>query len=244
MKKSLLLNILLILFGIQLYAGRANAYSDTLSQKTQASKNRFGFRAGLNQAGISTNNSLLNLKRRASFHLGIIFDFKIWESCYLEGGLLYSGKGFKSEYNENWPLIVIQYIHPNTKYAYEYKTTVKPSYVEIPINAVLKLGEEDTKISFFGGAYMSVGIGGTIEAKVSDNYYNIHDISIYKIKFGNSAVDDDMKRFDFGINIGAGLEFRFIQVRAQCGVGLSNISVIKGRETTNNVIGISFIYIR
>jgi len=149
------------------------------------SQNRFGIRGGLNIANqkISVNafgdNASQSGDAIASFHIGAMGDIKLSELFYLQPSLLLSGKGtnFKGEDDFGNPITA----------------KIRPYYVEIPINLIVKTTLPSTKLSVYGGAGPSVGYGlfGKVESDgESDDAFQ----------------DDGFKRFDFGINLTAGVE--------------------------------------
>ena len=110
-------------------------------------------RGGLNLANVSvTDNGRVNdAKMLTSFQAGIIGDIHVASILYFQPGLLFTGKGTKSqsgtEGSANW-----------------YKATTNPYYLEIPATFVLK--SPTGPVRFFGGAgpYLGIGIAGKNKA--------------------------------------------------------------------------------
>ena len=180
---------------------------------------QFGVRAGLN---ISTAKvelpSSVTKKMLASFHVGGMVAYNFSETFALEPGLLLSGGGVKFEET-----------YLGTKYTYSYS----PFYLEIPVNAVYKVNLGSVKLDLFAGPFLGIGIAG----KYKDENGSVD------IKFGTSS-DSDMKRGNFGLNFGAGVEINNILIRAQYGLGLSNLDPqgSSDNELKSRVIGISVGY--
>lgn len=241
MKKSLLVIILLAFVSFQLNAGTV-AGKKKRSHKKQTSELRFGPRLGLNLANMAIKESSPAPKSIMGFQIGGMVEYSLNDLFSLEGGLLYSGKGCKMDYD-------LELSMPGLSYKVTGDLKVKPAYLEIPINAVLKLELGDNKVFFFGGPYFGFGIGGKIKGDytLETNMPGVTLASLgmensnESIKFGSSETDD-MKGMDIGLNFGAGFEIMNFQIRAQYGLGLSNLSTIDAGDMKNRVLGISFGY--
>jgi hypothetical protein len=90
------------------------------------------------------------------------------------------------------------------------------------------------KVLIFGGPYLAYGIGG--KAKFDGESDDIN--------WGTSE-EDDLKPFDLGLNIGAGIEINNLQITAQGGFGLLNLATVTddGGESKVRAIGISAAYL-
>lgn len=140
---------------------------------------QFGIRAGLNSANVSFSEDGYSAspKSRTSFHIGLIADIPVVESFYVQTGLYFQNKGWKVEDGEG-------------------TETYKPMYLEIPLLASYRYNFSDAaqlQINF--GPYFAYGIGGKEEYE-SDYYDEDWDF------FGD---DSDWKRFDMGLQVGAGV---------------------------------------
>ena len=179
----------------------------------------FGVRAGLNLSSAKVElPSSVTKKMLASFHVGGMVAYNFSETFALEPGLILSGEGVKFEET-----------YLGTKYTYSYS----PLYLEIPVNAVYKINLGSAKLDLFAGPFFGIGIGGK---------YKDEDGSV-DIKFGTSD-ESDMKRGNFGLNFGAGIELNSILIRAQYGLGLANLDPqgSSSDEMKSRVIGISVGY--
>ncbi len=118
---------------------------------------------------------------RTGWHVGVVVDFPLLESLYIQSGLYYTAKGCKDE-------------------SEGVKETYKPSYLEIPILASYRYNFSDAaqlQVNF--GPYFAYGLGGKVkfEYRGETKEYDF---------FGDE--DDDSygaKRFDFGLQVGVGL---------------------------------------
>ena len=173
---------------------------------------RIGVKAGLNLANINGKDAG-SPKINPSYNVGGFAEFGVTDNFALEAGLALSSKGTK-ETEENITF------------------TLSPLYLEIPINANFKIDLGAAKLLIFAGPYVGIGVGGQEKMEYESNNLSTD------IKYGNDQ--GQLKRIDMGLNFGAGVEFNKIQIRAQYGLGLTNI--ISTTEVKNSVISISVGY--
>jgi hypothetical protein len=145
--------------------------------------------------------------------------FGISETVDLESGLLLTGRGSKAE----------TYFNGGTDYV---KAKFNPLYVEVPLNLVVNIPlAKSTKLFLNAGPYAAIGVGG--KSKMETKLGALTSNSERDIKFSNDdpftsqqedAAYDKLKRFDFGLNLGAGLDLNKILLKANYGVGLTKIN--------------------
>lgn len=99
-------------------------------------------------------------------------------------------------------------------------------YLEIPVNLVAKLPAGPVSILLYGGPYLGYGISG----KEGDT----------DVVWGSG--DEDMNRFDAGLNFGAGLQYNQFIFSLQYGLGLANLANSSDVTVNHRVIGISLAY--
>lgn len=186
-------------------------------------KSQVYVQGGLNLANITETKNGDTEKNSVlpTFNAGIVGRFGISESFDLETGLLLTGKGSKAEtyYNDGADYI---------------KAKFNPLYIELPLNAVVKFPlSTTTKSNIFlhGGPYAAVGIGGT--SKVESKFGPLSASSSNDLKFNNDdpttspqegAAYDRLKRFDYGLNFGGGIDFGKLILKANYGLGLAKIN--------------------
>ncbi len=185
---------------------------------------------GANFANISNNNdgSTDDSKTLVSFNAGLLTRFDISSVIDLETGLLLTGKGAKAE----------SYFNNGADYV---KAKFNPLYVELPVNVVVKFPLENkakTNVFVYAGPYAAVGVGG--KSKFESKIGPLTSSSESSIKFNNDdpltsqqedASFNKLKRFDFGLNGGAGIQLRGFMVKANYGFGLAKIN---STQTDNN----------
>jgi hypothetical protein len=186
---------------------------------------------GLNLANITQTNDGKTEKNNtlATFNTGILARFGLSKMFDLESGVLLTGRGSKAETDFNG----------GTDYV---KSTFNPLYLEVPLNAVVKIPvAKGSSVFFNAGPYVAIGIGG--KSKTESRVGPLVSTSSSSIKFSNDnpftsqqddAAYDKLKRFDFGINLGGGLEFKHLLLKANYGFGLAKINSTQSNNTVND----------
>lgn len=177
-------------------------------------------KAGVNLANISITNdgNVDDNKTLTSFQVGFSGDLKLTDILYLQPGILFTGKGSKTSSGD-----------PNGNTW--YKATTNPYYVEIPVNLILKTPGKDMR--FFGGAGPYLGIGVAGKNKANGKVLGVAFSNEENIKWSNddpSTLNYEegagygiMKRFDYGVNLTAGLEFKKSLISLNYGHGLAKL---------------------
>ncbi len=188
---------------------------------TQAQNSGVILRGGLNLANItvSENGRIDDNKMLASFQAGLIGDINITKSFAFQPGLLVTGKGSKTEAGQ-----------PTD--ANYFKATTNPIYLEVPLNLVYKFGFSDGPNLFVGaGPYLAIGIAGKnkVEGKFFgasfSNKENINwsDDDPTTLSYEEGAGFGIMKRFDYGLNGIAGIDFSKVVLSINYGMGLAKL---------------------
>ncbi len=209
------------LFGLMILAAAA----------TTADAQLFYAQGGVNFANISSNadgdvedNAMLT-----SFNAGLMGRFGLSKVVDLESGLLLTGRGSKAE----------TYFNGGADYV---KSTFNPLYIEVPLNVIVNVPlATNTGIFFNAGPYAAVGIGG--KSKLESKIGPLQSTSERDIKFSNDdpftseqddAAYDKLKRFDFGVNLGAGLDLNKIILKANYGLGLTKINSTESNNSADD----------
>lgn len=137
-------------------------------------------------------------------HAGLTYQIMVKKGFYIEPGALYSLKGAKAMVKEDGD--------------YD-KLMIRLHYIEIPVNFGYKHTFEKKNISIytFFGPYFGFAAGGKYVSKVK--FDGEKDKNSEKVNFGSEG----LSRFDAGLNIGAGMEFKKIILGLQYGIGLANM---------------------
>jgi len=178
-------------------------------------------KAGLNSANITTTDDgrVDDAKSLKSFHVGFVGDLYIAKILSFQPGLLLTGKGSKVEAGQS----------SDANY---YKATTNPMYLEIPANLVLKFPiAANAKIYAGAGPYLAIGIAGKnkVEGKVGgvgfESKENIEwsNDDPTTLNFEEGAGFGILRRFDYGVNALAGVEFDKLVIGAGYGLGLAKL---------------------
>jgi Outer membrane protein beta-barrel domain len=187
---------------------------------------------GLNLANITKTNDGQTEDNNIlpSFNAGILGRLDIVPMFALESGVLLTGHGSKAE----------TYFNGGTNYI---KTKFNPLYIQVPLNAVVKipLGAKETNVFFNAGPYAAIGIGGKSKrdsrilgvttSETSDIEFNDDDPTTTEQE---NARYDRLKRFDYGLNFGGGFQFQHFIIKANYGLGLAKINSTENDNTAND----------
>ncbi len=178
---------------------------------------------GINLANITQTSSGQTEKNNllTTFNAGILGRFNLSATVDLESGLLLDGRGSKAQ----------TYFTGASDDNY-VKSTFNPLYLEVPLNLVIRVPlEKSTNLFFHGGPYAAIGIAG--KSKTNSKFLGITSNSTSDIKFSNddpftSGQDDaaynKLKRFDFGLNVGGGIDLGKVLLKVNYALGLTKIS--------------------
>ena len=189
-------------------------------------------KAGVNLANISVDKdgNVDDARGIASFHAGLQADLPITKFFALQPGVFFTGKGSKIESGnisgDNW-----------------IRSSTRPYYIEVPVNAVIKLPLGDESSFFFGaGPYLGIGVGG--KNKIEGEILGVDFSRTENIKFS----DDDpftsgeegsgygiMRRFDYGLNGTVGAQSKFALFSVNYGLGLAKLQ--SGTSSSENELG-------
>lgn len=170
----------------------------------------YGVKAGLNFSKMSikaNGENVDDIKFNPGLNLGAFADFSFSDMLALETGLTIEKKGFMMKDEED-------------VYGGKVKTTSKFNvvYATIPIQARLNFG------NFYALAGPYIGIGLTGKQKVKVTFDGDTEKDDDSIEFGNDAGKSDIKRFDFGLGIGAGYEINDnLGLRLGYDLGIANL---------------------
>lgn len=186
---------------------------------------------GLNLANITKTNDGQTEKNNIlpSFNVGILGRLPIADMFSIESGLLLTGRGSKAE----------TYFNGGNDFV---KSKFNPFYLEIPLNAVVKIPlEKKSNVFFNAGPYVAIGIGG--KSRRDTKFGPLVSSSTSNIEFSNDdpftsqqedARYDRLKRFDFGLNFGGGFQFQRVLLKVNYGLGLAKINSTQSDNTVND----------
>ncbi len=177
-------------------------------------------KGGVNFSNISITNDgdVDDNKMLTSFQVGFSGDFKLLPILYFQPGIVFTGKGSKTQAGE-------------TTDATYFRATTNPFYLEIPANFVLKTPPGGARFFAGAGPYIAIGIAG--KNKVEGKFLGTSFSNENNIEWSNddpSTLDYEegagygiMKRFDYGLNATAGIELEKVVLGANFGLGLAKL---------------------
>jgi hypothetical protein len=177
-------------------------------------------RGGINFANITKTNDgdIDDANMLTSFQVGLIGDWKLLPMLRLQPGIVFSGKGAKTEFGEP----------EDANYS---RATTNPYYIEIPVNLVFKTPTGPVKFFIGAGPYLAIGVAGKLENKgkvLGISYENEEDIvwsddDPTTLDYEEGAGLGIMRRFDYGANITGGIEFTKLVIGVNYGHGLAKL---------------------
>lgn len=185
-------------------------------------KSQVYVQGGVNLANITKTNSGATEKNNllTTFNAGILGRFNLSTIFDLETGLLLDGRGSKAN----------TYFTSATDDNY-VKAKFNPLYLEVPLNLIFRVPlDKNTNVFFNAGPYAAMGIAG--KSKTDTKVFGASSSSSSDIKFTNSspftsqqddAAYDKIKRFDYGLNVGGGVDLGKILLKVNYGMGNKNI---------------------
>lgn len=214
------------------YLGKLFVVVIAFTMTTELFAQNFGIKAGLNLSNmlVKADDETYSddFKMNPGFHIGVTAEFPLAEMISFETGLLLSTKGFK--------------IEEETFFGETYKAAEKLNllYLDIPLTAKATFDLGGAKIYGVFGPYVGMGLSGKTKRVATFDGETVTEER--DIQWGSDD-ESDLKRLDYGLTMGAGVEINSIQIGLTYGLGLANISSVPGRPKINNrVLGLSVVY--
>jgi opacity protein-like surface antigen len=183
---------------------------------TSFAQTRIGVTAGLNVSNITGEEESSDYK--AGFQAGVVADFAITENFSIIPELLFSQRGFKG-----------------TEDSSTFSATL--NYLQLPVNAAYKFDVgSGSKLFIFAGPY--IGYGVSASGKIKDNDTGV-SVSA-PVKFGSN--ENEIKPFDFGIDVGVGYQYEKIFFKLQFNPGFLNLNNGDGSSSKNTNFAVSVGY--
>ena len=195
----------------------------------------FGIKAGLNLSNMLIKDDddtySDDFKMKPGFHIGATAEFQLTEMFSFETGLLLSTKGFKMSEEETY-----------MGETYKYESKLNLLYLDIPLTAKASFDLGGAKIYGAFGPYLGIGLSG--KSKHEETYDGETESEEEDIEWGSDEDESNLKRLDFGLTMGAGVEINSIQIGLSYALGLANISPYTdgGSKINNRVLGLSVGY--
>jgi len=104
------------------------------------------------------------------------------------------------------------------------------NYIDVPVNLVYKIGLPGAKILLMAGPNFGYALNGKLSGGGSSS----------TIEFGSG--DNQLKKLDLGLGLGAGVQFLKLQGTVNYTMGLTNLSNVSSQTIKNNVLSISLAF--
>ncbi|MBI9033485.1 MAG: PorT family protein [Bacteroidales bacterium] len=195
----------------------------------------FGVKAGFNASNFlamdKDDTYSDDFKMNPGFHIAATAEYPLTDMFSFETGMGLSTKGYRIDESET---------------ILGHTLTVKGGtnllYVDIPLTAKATFDLGKAKVYGVFGPYLGFGIIGKMKYELS--VMGESETEETEIKWGSDEAKDDIKRFDYGLIIGAGVDINAIQFGLSYGLGLANISAYTDNHSliNNRVLGLSIGY--
>ncbi|MEJ7625433.1 MAG: porin family protein [Ferruginibacter sp.] len=189
----------------------------TFSASTFA-QTSFGIQAGANFASMKSDDDD-DVKSKVGLIVGALAEVDFGSSISFRPELNFIQKGFK--YDESG-----------------YESKLNLNYIELSPNFVYNVPAGTGKVYFGLGPSFAYGFSGKLKSKFGSDPEEEEDIEL-----GNDEDNDDLKAFDFGLNLLAGYKLPMgISLTAGYNLGLANLSFDDEDELKNKGFSIKIAY--
>lgn len=191
-------------------------------------------KAGVNFADMVIRDDDDNFTEESSFnpgfHIGATAALAITDEFSIESGLIANTRGFRI-------------ITEGQTFNVTTTNMLNLLYVDIPVlgRYTSEIGD-DLKVFGNFGPYLGIGVSG--EQKLTVEFNGDKTTDTESVSFGNETFNDDLKRLDYGLTIGGGIEWNRILLGASFDLGLANLALIidDGSRIRNRVLKVSVGY--
>ncbi|MFN5223008.1 MAG: porin family protein [Bacteroidota bacterium] len=172
-----------------------------------------------------------DFKNRVGYQLGVTIQSESDKMVSFEGGLNIGTRGF--DYTES---VVFEGI------SMKVEQKMKLLYLTVPLTAKATVDLGNAKLYAALGPYLALGLQGEVWTKVSAGA--LSEETTEDISWGTDENDNDLMRFDGGVHLGFGLEYKNVELGVEYDYGVANISPYteNGTKISNKNIGITLAY--
>ena len=198
---------------------------------------KFGAQAGFNLTKIRHSELYFGVKQVDMVYkylpgaqIGLVCEYAINDVVAVQSSILFTTQGGQTESSILWEDTVTGLLVDNGS---KQTDTHELNYIQLPVNTVYKLDIGGTKLLFQAGPYLGYALNGKRRCYEPYRYENA-------IRLGNYDSIDAVKRFDFGVGLGAGLQFiDIMQIGLLCNIGFANLSNSKNGFWKNSGLAIT-----
>jgi hypothetical protein len=201
----------------------------------------FGIKAGFNlpfmvieksQSALPYLPYSVTTVMKNGYHFGGILEIPVYKMFSIESGLIYSTTGYIQSHNETiWPEPL------------KVTETYNLGFLNIPLAAKASFPIGNINIYGSAGPYFGFGLSGN---KVTESTYgDLVETEKESIQWGSEQGADDIKRYDYGVTLGAGVEVKSFQIGVSYNLAMANLSPASsaGSNINNSVLGVSVGYL-
>ena len=211
---------------------------------TQLTAQRVGLRFGLNSATMLAKDNQQtysdDYEKLKGFTVGPVLELPMNdEGCFFETGLLLSQKGFKLDKTTKSTSPELESSHISSE--------TSLYYLDIPLTMKRTLLQAcDLKLYMTMGGYTSIGISGEtaqIVTETNSQASRTATSQTNEVAWGTDS-EDEFKRLDYGMTMGAGLQINKVAINLSYAMGLANLSTDQSadRKSKNKVMSLSVSY--
>lgn len=192
----------------------------------QLKAQELNFIVGYNSSSLALQGDSVQtdgIKSRPGFHIGASVNIKINDYLDFQPGLTFQSKGVESEVSF---------------FGISQKSSISLYYLDIPLNLVGKYDINKQLSAYLSaGPYVGIGLSGEVDFEV--NAFGNVESGSDPVEWGN-----DFQRLDFGLGLGAGVNYQNFILGFSYDLGLANILVDPNPDESvkNNVFRISVGY--
>lgn len=184
-----------------------------VTNNLNAQENKFGLKGGLNLSSLNIDNADDN-NIVPGFHAGFWGRIMLSDVVSFQPEVLYSGKGVKTVYNEDFLGVDVA----------DGETKLNLNYIEIPLHFAYHLSED---FNFHAGPYVGMLMNASVETQ--GEVLDFIDI--------DNAEDLDRSEFntlDYGISVGLGFNVDALMFGFNYSMGLNPVA--KDGESMENLL--------
>ena len=193
-----------------------------VSQMIFAKGTRWGLQAGWNNSSMKIGyNNGWNINSINDFNVGIFSEYYFSKRFAMQLGAFYTSKG--ANFNGSW----YSYNYGSNGY-YTYFTNTKlkinTAYIEFPANFLICFYPNSSiKILSYIGPYVGIGINGRYQSQLESPYIE-PDTNPYNASGAITYTGEEkiLKLFDWGINLGFGIEYSSFRLSTQYGLSFTD----------------------
>ena len=161
---------------------------------------------------------------RVGFQVGVVGEYALGKRFAVQPAIIYAQQGY----------MVRETIEDEGEYLMDFAL----NYVQVPINAMVKIGSPKACFFLQAGPYVGYALNGSgkIEYKKGDKVIESQKDDI-------NFSDDALKRLDVGAGIGLGVQFSGLQIGFGFNLGLMNLNNNSEMNMKNNGATLTVSYL-